>query len=117
MLNFFGRSAYAEGGGSGHFTFGQNWRRYIDGFLDDQKIAHATAQTSAFLGVGDLSGRRFIDVGCGSGLFSCVAHHMGAAEIISFDVDPDSVVATRRIFERAGSPPNCAGHSRVYSRP
>lgn len=91
---------------SGHFSFGRNWRRYVDGFLDEDKIARAQAQTSSFLGMSDLRGKRFLDVGCGSGLFSRVAHRMGAAEVVSFDVDPDSVAATRRMFERAGSPPN-----------
>lgn len=92
--------------GSSRFTFGRNWRRYVDGFLDDEKLSRAQAQTSAFLGFGNLNGKRFLDIGCGSGLFSLVAHRMGAAEIISFDVDPDSVVATSRVFERVGSPPN-----------
>jgi 2-polyprenyl-3-methyl-5-hydroxy-6-metoxy-1,4-benzoquinol methylase len=92
--------------GSSRFAFGRNWRRYVESFLDDEKIARAQAQTSAFLGSGNLNGKRFLDVGCGSGLFSFVAHRLGAAEIISFDVDPDSVVATSRVFERAGSPRN-----------
>jgi SAM-dependent methyltransferase len=86
------------------FTFGRNWRRYVDAFLDDEKIAHAQAETSAFLDSGNLYGKRFLDVGCGSGLFSLVAHRMGAAEVISFDVDSDSVGATSRMCERAGSP-------------
>jgi 2-polyprenyl-3-methyl-5-hydroxy-6-metoxy-1,4-benzoquinol methylase len=92
--------------GSRRFAVGRNWRRYVDGFLDDEKFARAQAQTSAFLRLGNLNGKRFLDIGCGSGLFSFVAHRMGAAEIISVDVDPDSMVATSRVFERAGSPPN-----------
>jgi 2-polyprenyl-6-hydroxyphenyl methylase/3-demethylubiquinone-9 3-methyltransferase len=59
---------------------------------------------SAFLGAASLEGQRFLDVGCGSGLFSLVAHRMGASEILSFDVDTDSIAATNRLFERAGSP-------------
>jgi 2-polyprenyl-6-hydroxyphenyl methylase/3-demethylubiquinone-9 3-methyltransferase len=41
----------------------------------------------------DLSGRSFLDIGCGSGLFSLAAHRLGASAR-SFDFDPDSVAAT-----------------------
>ncbi|MHB8693435.1 MAG: class I SAM-dependent methyltransferase [Solirubrobacteraceae bacterium] len=52
------------------------------------------------LGVADLRGRSFLDVGCGSGLFSLAAARVGADRIRSFDYDDDSVAATEAMRSR-----------------
>ncbi len=54
--------------------------------------------------VGDLVDKRFIDIGCGSGLFSLCAHRAGANDVVSFDVDSDAVVATSTLHARADAP-------------
>ncbi|MGH3388119.1 MAG: class I SAM-dependent methyltransferase, partial [Actinomadura sp.] len=41
----------------------------------------------------------FLDVGCGSGLFSLAAHRLGA-RVRSFDVDPDCVAAAAGLRDR-----------------
>jgi 2-polyprenyl-6-hydroxyphenyl methylase/3-demethylubiquinone-9 3-methyltransferase len=46
-----------------------------------------------------LAGRRFLDIGSGSGLFSLAARRLGAS-VHSFDFDPDSVACTRALRER-----------------
>jgi 2-polyprenyl-6-hydroxyphenyl methylase/3-demethylubiquinone-9 3-methyltransferase len=46
-----------------------------------------------------LAGKRFLDVGSGSGLFSLAAHRLGAG-VVSFDYDPQSVACTDRMKER-----------------
>jgi 2-polyprenyl-6-hydroxyphenyl methylase/3-demethylubiquinone-9 3-methyltransferase len=55
------------------------------------------------LQVESLEGRRFLDVGSGSGLFSLAARRLGADRVHSFDFDPQSVACTselrRRYFE------------------
>lgn len=51
------------------------------------------------LGVSDLSGRTFLDIGSGSGLFSLAARRMGA-RVHSFDYDPESVDCTRQLRDR-----------------
>jgi 2-polyprenyl-6-hydroxyphenyl methylase/3-demethylubiquinone-9 3-methyltransferase len=56
------------------------------------------------LGVPDLRGKYFLDVGSGSGLSSLAALDAGAARIVSFDVDPHSVETTRKLHAFRGSP-------------
>jgi len=86
------------------FHFGRNWQRYVSAHLDPDRERIAAASLSAL--VGDLSGKTFVDVGCGSGLFSLCAYRSGASSIVSFDVDPDAVKATHDLHRRAGSPTN-----------
>jgi 2-polyprenyl-6-hydroxyphenyl methylase/3-demethylubiquinone-9 3-methyltransferase len=52
------------------------------------------------LGVESLAGRRFLDVGSGSGLFSLAARRLGANRVHSVDVDPASVACARELRAR-----------------
>jgi 2-polyprenyl-6-hydroxyphenyl methylase/3-demethylubiquinone-9 3-methyltransferase len=87
---------------AGAFPFGRNWQRYVDRYLDPERIAIAEQSLRDVIGE-DLAGKTFVDVGCGSGLFSLGAHRAGAI-VVSFDVDPDSVAACRELRRRAGDP-------------
>jgi 2-polyprenyl-3-methyl-5-hydroxy-6-metoxy-1,4-benzoquinol methylase len=80
------------------FPFGANWRRFLD-VLDEGRIREAERSIRELLGVNDLSGRSFLDVGCGSGLFSLAAHRLGA-RVRSFDFDPASVACTAELRHR-----------------
>lgn len=51
------------------------------------------------LEVEHLKGKRFLDVGCGSGLFSLAARQLGA-RVHSFDVDEESVVCAQELKRR-----------------
>jgi SAM-dependent methyltransferase len=46
-----------------------------------------------------LAGKRFLDIGCGSGLFSLAARRLGA-RVHSFDYDPRSVACARELRRR-----------------
>ena len=74
------------------FAFGANWKSFVK-LVDETRIEAARRSLTEALGVTDLSGRTFLDIGCGSGLFSLAAHQLGA-RVHSFDFDPDSVAAT-----------------------
>ena len=52
------------------------------------------------LGDGALSGKHFLDIGSGSGLFSLGAIRLGAAVVHSFDYDRDSVACTQSVKDR-----------------
>lgn len=80
------------------FRFGQNWSRFLQ-VLDDERIAEAELSLRQYLGVDSLEGRTFIDVGCGSGLFSLAARRLGAT-VHSFDFDPDSVACATELRRR-----------------
>jgi SAM-dependent methyltransferase len=51
------------------------------------------------LGLEDLRGKRFLDIGSGSGLFSLAARRLGA-RVHSFDYDPHSVACTMELRRR-----------------
>ena len=78
------------------FEFGKNWKNFLS-LLNDDRIK--SAEQSLFSYVGAVKGKRFIDVGSGSGLFSLAARRQGAV-VHSFDYDPQSFACTRELKER-----------------
>lgn len=88
------------------FSFGKNWSDFIERAASPEKIRLARQETAKFLNLERLDGRTFLDVGCGSGVFSHAAFALGARHVTSFDVDPLSVRCCEYIKERAGNPPN-----------
>lgn len=80
------------------FAFGKNWLRFAE-TLDSKAIAAAEFSLKSMLGLERLDGRRFLDIGSGSGLFSLAARRLGA-EVHSFDYDHHSVVCTQSVKEK-----------------
>ena len=80
------------------FEFGKNWSRFLT-TLTEAKIVAAEDSLRAMLEVQDLHGKRFLDIGSGSGLFSLAARRLGAS-VHSFDYDPHSVACTRELRRR-----------------
>lgn len=80
------------------FAFGDNWSRFLS-LLDDERIALAKKSLCQMLDTETLQGKRFLDIGSGSGLFSLVARQLGAF-VYSFDYDPQSVACTRALKDR-----------------
>lgn len=80
------------------FEFGLNWSRFL-ATLSEEKIAEAQASLASMIGSDKLTGKRFLDAGSGSGLFSLAARRMGA-EVRSFDFDPKSVACTSELKQR-----------------
>ncbi len=81
------------------FGFGANWRSFLR-VLDDERIAVAEQSLRDLLGVDSLAGKSFLDLGCGSGLFSLAAARLGAARVLSVDYDPESVACAATLRER-----------------
>ena len=87
------------------FSFGKNWKNFLNRITDD-RIREAEKSLTDFLKTDDLQGKNFLDIGCGSGLFSYSAYRLGANHVVSFDVDPFSVECCRYMHQKAGSPEN-----------
>jgi 2-polyprenyl-3-methyl-5-hydroxy-6-metoxy-1,4-benzoquinol methylase len=82
------------------FRFGKNWQSFLR-TVDERSIEEAERRLIEFLGTSSLSGKTFLDAGSGSGLHSLAARRLGA-RVVSFDYDPASVEATRRLRSENG---------------
>jgi SAM-dependent methyltransferase len=80
------------------FAFGSNWRAFIE-LVGHERTEIAVRSLAEALGTADLTGRTFLDVGCGSGLFSLAAHRLGA-RVRSLDFDAEAVAATAELRRR-----------------
>jgi 2-polyprenyl-6-hydroxyphenyl methylase/3-demethylubiquinone-9 3-methyltransferase len=80
------------------FEFGKNWSRFLR-TVTEERIATAIQSLRKVLGDDALPGKRFLDIGCGSGLFSLAAYRLGAS-VRSFDYDRDSVACAEQLFRR-----------------
>jgi 2-polyprenyl-6-hydroxyphenyl methylase/3-demethylubiquinone-9 3-methyltransferase len=89
------------------FEFGANWQRFLS-VLTDERIARAEASLCAMLDRTSLADTRFLDIGCGSGLFSLAARRLGA-EVYSFDFDPLAVACAEEL-KRAHFPRDQTWH-------
>jgi 2-polyprenyl-6-hydroxyphenyl methylase/3-demethylubiquinone-9 3-methyltransferase len=79
-----------------HFEFGKNWLSYSR-TITDEIVARAERSVRDLVPV-DLAGRSFLDIGCGSGLFSLAALRLGARPVRAIDIDENSVSATRQLL-------------------
>src|SRR6185295_12730584 len=92
-------TASGEVGLADRFQFGENWWSFLK-TLDEARIAEAQRSLSTMLGRESLEGLTFLDVGCGSGLFSLAAMRLGAARVHSFDFDPMIVACAESLRQR-----------------
>jgi SAM-dependent methyltransferase len=79
-----------------HFAFGKNWASYAQ-LLTESRVQAAVDSLRKLAG-GDLQGKRFLDIGCGSGLHALAALRLGAREVIALDIDADSVRTTEEVL-------------------
>jgi 2-polyprenyl-3-methyl-5-hydroxy-6-metoxy-1,4-benzoquinol methylase len=77
------------------FAFDKNWSNFLN-HLTQERIVEAEKSLKKNLGISNLNNKIFLDVGCGSGLFSLAAHRLGAI-VFSFDYDEDSVRCTQHL--------------------
>ncbi len=86
------------------FGFGENWLEFEGGGVKEKEIVLAQKSLQDWLGLDDLQGKTFLDIGSGSGLFSLAAREMGAEKVYSIDYDEQSVECTKRISMRETMP-------------
>src|SRR5687767_11581001 len=72
------------------FGFGANWTDYVKKHFSEERLTIAQDHLLRFLRMSSLTGKSFLDIGCGSGLHSLSAWRAGARPVFSFDYDPKS---------------------------
>ncbi len=82
-----------------HFSFGENWSHYSEK-IDEARIEEAEKSLIRLVGREAIEGKTFLDIGCGSGLFSLAAVRLGASKLLAVDLDPKSVETTRKTLSR-----------------
>jgi 2-polyprenyl-3-methyl-5-hydroxy-6-metoxy-1,4-benzoquinol methylase len=82
-----------------HFSFGENWSRYAQK-IDESRIAEAEKSLLRLVGREAIAGKSFLDIGCGSGLFSLAALRLGCRKLLAVDLDPKSVETTRKTLSQ-----------------
>ncbi len=99
------------------FGFGRNWSSYATRIgppaIDEAQRSLLELLPVEVLPERRLDGRSLLDAGCGSGLFSVAALHLGA-RVTSFDFDPDSVRTTRRVADLHATEPVERGMFRLH---
>jgi cyclopropane fatty-acyl-phospholipid synthase-like methyltransferase len=79
-----------------HFEFGENWKNYSKTI--DQKRINSAIEGVRKLFPDNLTGKTFLDIGCGSGLHSLAALSLGAASVTAIDIDENSVNTTQELL-------------------
>lgn len=89
-----------------HFSFGKNWQNFLRS-LNTERIENAKKSLSTFLGgTESITGKTFVDIGCGSGLFSLAAYRLGAQRVVSVDIDDFSLSCVKHLHKKENSPKN-----------
>lgn len=91
------------------FNFGDNWKDFSDNVLQEQSLKEAVDSLDELVGKDTISDKTFLDIGCGSGLFSIAAVKLGAKKVIGFDLSKESVDASKQNAKRFLSEEEGAG--------
>src|ERR1041384_3373388 len=78
-----------------NFDFGSNWAEFSKRHVDSQRLEMACESLRKLWEEEKLEGKSFLDVGCGSGLFSIAAHRLGAAKVVGIDVNSRCIEIAR----------------------
>lgn len=82
------------------FKFGRNWKNYVNNVVNEKVIDEAKNSLFKYLPENCYKNSTFIDVGCGSGLFSFASLLLGCKRVISFDIDKESLEALEILIKK-----------------
>lgn len=85
------------------FGFGRNWAEFIEQHFSEARVESSRVHLLKVLRLEALNGRSFLDIGCGSGLHSLAALRAGAAKVVGFDYDANSVATSLKVREMAAN--------------
>ena len=81
------------------FDFGKNWEKY-SGSITSEQLQTAQKSLNDFLGPEGLRNKSFLDIGCGSGIFSISASLRGSKRVVGTDINDRCVEVSRKNTER-----------------
>lgn len=73
------------------FNFGENWSEYSKNSLDNQKFDEALNSLEKLINKNKIKNSRFLDIGCGSGIFAIAASKLGAINVVGIDISKESI--------------------------
>ncbi|TIV68339.1 MAG: methyltransferase domain-containing protein [Mesorhizobium sp.] len=79
------------------YDFGRNWSELAARF-EEEHLDHACEDLRRL--VGDVKGRTFLDIGCGSGLHSAAALRLGARKVLALDYDVGCVETANAVLSQ-----------------
>ena len=97
------RGASGATGDQVSFSFGENWLDFLQS-VDEPAVTSAVRDIKDWIIEPRLQNASVIDIGSGSGLSSLAFRVAGCRSIVSIDVDPNSVEATRALAEGRAEP-------------
>ncbi|MGI0117389.1 class I SAM-dependent methyltransferase [Zooshikella sp. RANM57] len=80
------------------FDFGENWQNFSKN-TNPVRIKNAENSLKQKLNLGNMSGLTFLDIGCGSGIFSLAAYNLGAT-VTSIDINKKCIECTKILKEK-----------------
>ena len=81
-----------------HFSFGQNWSDYSE-LVEERHILSAEEDLTRLMNLDSFAGRKWCDLGCGSGIHAVAAARLGAI-VSAVDIDPQSISTTERLAKK-----------------
>jgi SAM-dependent methyltransferase len=78
------------------FDFGSNWQAFSEQHIDRQRITVAATSLQSLLRRNTLQDTSFLDIGCGSGLFSIAAYQLGAQKVMGVDINPHCIAVSNQ---------------------
>ena len=83
-----------------HWIRSHDVERAFSAYMNQQSKVYSKVKNAHVRELlGDLSGKRFLDYGCGGGMFSVYAAKQGASRVVGVDAE-ESALATARYFAR-----------------
>ena len=82
------------------FNFGKNWEEYSLKKLDHNKLKQSADSILGLLDEEEIKTKSFLDIGCGTGIFSIVAMKLGANRVVGIDINPKCIEVARENSRR-----------------
>jgi 2-polyprenyl-6-hydroxyphenyl methylase/3-demethylubiquinone-9 3-methyltransferase len=91
-----------------HWTRRPDADQVLAAYLDQQALAYSRVKFDFIQELlGEMNGRRFLDFGCGGGLYTAEAAVRGAALSVGLDAEPTLSAAARELARRRGVADRC----------